>query len=273
MAKQEVGTLLIPEVQTRALRMAVVGRSPLILNRVSQKAARELLLPKGRKTAADKAASLKHEPLHEFRAAPYTINDETAPTLLAMPATAFKGCMMVAALDLPGAKKAQIGRLTYVEGEMIGVFGVPFLFMTIVRSADFQRTPDVRTRAILPRWAAIFVVRFVTPLLRESSVANLLAAGGVTAGIGDWRVEKGAGSYGRFALAQHDDPELQEIMQDGRAAQIKGMEAATPYDAESAELLEWYSHEVRLRGHDTTPTRRRRREVEPTLDGMPVEDR
>src|SRR5580765_1634842 len=186
----------IIEVTRGQFDCCILGTSPLILNRMSEKAKRELLMPKGRKNAIEKATTLKHEPVAEYRASAYRLHDEDAPTLLAILSTAFKRAIGTAALDMPGAKKAQIGRLTYIEGEYVGIFGVPKLFMSIVRSADMNKTPDVRTRAIVPQWACRVGITYVEPLIRPQAVANLLAAAGLTVGVGDWRSEKGAGSYG-----------------------------------------------------------------------------
>jgi hypothetical protein len=54
------------------------------------------------------------------------------------------------------------------------VYGVPKVFCAITRSADMNRTPDVRTRAILPEWACRFTVRFEKPILRDQTIADLL---------------------------------------------------------------------------------------------------
>lgn len=239
----------ILEVQQKRITVAVVGTSPFICNRVSEKAQRELVLPKGRKTAAEKSQSLKHSPLDEYRNSPYTLTDDNAPTLLAFLATAFKRAAMTAALDIPGAKKTQIGRLLRVEGERIPLYGVPQLFMAIVRSADMARTPDVRTRAILPRWACILDVTFPIPMLRDKSVMNLLAAGGIFSGVGDYRTEKGSGNYGSFRLAAADDAELLEIIATGgRGAQLAALNSPACYNDETEALLTWYTNEVQERG-------------------------
>lgn len=222
----------------------IVGTSPLILNRMSEKAKRELLMPKGRKTQVEKATTLKHVPVDEYRASAYTIKDERHPTLLALLSTAFKGSIRSAALDMPGAKKAQIGRLTYIDGEFIGIYGVPKLFMSITRSADMNKTPDVRTRAIVPAWACTLSVTFVQPLIRAQAVANLLAAAGLTIGVGDWRPEKGAGNYGQFRVADKNDTEFARILEEGgRAAQIDALEHPVCYDDETTELLSWFDDE------------------------------
>ena len=239
----------IIQINTGTITVAVVGTTPLILNRMSEKAKRELLMPAPKKTAADKASNLKHDPLTEFRASPVTLRDERAPTLLAVPATAFKGAMRTAALDLPGAKKSQIGRLTYIPGEFVGVYGVPQIYSTIVRSADMNRTPDVRTRCIVPKWAALLNITFVKPIMREQAIANLLAAAGITVGVGDFRPEKGAGNDGQFEVVGADDERLIELTRSGgRAEQIAAMENPEAYDEDTEELLSWFDVEVRRRG-------------------------
>jgi hypothetical protein len=97
----------ILKVSTGSFECCLVGTSPLVLNRMSEKAKHELLMPKGKKTATEKALSLKHMPIDEYRASAYTLKD--GPALLALMSTAFKGALRSAALDMPGAKKAQIG--------------------------------------------------------------------------------------------------------------------------------------------------------------------
>ncbi len=242
-----VETVDILKVERGNLNLCILGSSPIICNRMSEKAKRELLMPKGRKTAVERATTLKHNPIEEYRASAYTLKPD-APTLLAVLSTAFKGSMSTAALDLPGTKKAQIGRLTYVNGDYVGIYGVPQLFMSIVRSADMNKTPDVRTRAIVPQWACRLSVTFIRPLMRENAVANLLAAAGMSIGVGDWRPEKGKGNYGQFEIVREDDERFVEIIATGgREAQIKGLETPECYDDETASLLSWFDDELQRR--------------------------
>lgn len=235
------------EVSQGTLQVNILGTSPLICNRMSEKARRELLLPAGRKTAADKASSLKHDPIAEFRASPYTL--PAGPTLLAVMSSAIKGAMRTAALDLPGATSSKIGRLVYVEDDYVGVYGVPKLHMSIVRSADMNKTPDVRTRSIMPEWACQVRISFVEPVIKQTAVLNLLAAAGITAGIGDWRPEKGKGAFGRFRLVNDDDADFQRIVATGgRALQEFAMQHPEPYDSEAEELLGWYMDSATAKG-------------------------
>lgn len=239
----------VDEIRTEVLKLCILGTTPLIMNRLAEKARHELLLPGGRKTAADRAATLKHDPLEEFRASPYLMAEDDAPTLLAQMASAFKGAAMTASLDLPGTRKAQIGRLLWVRNRLVEIYGVPEIFSAITRSADINKTPDVRTRAIVPKWATTIVVEFAVPLLNKRSVINLFAAAGKLSGIGDWRPEKGKGDYGQFVLVDPDNEQFLEIVASGgRAAQEAAMKDPFAHDTETEELLAWFETEVQARG-------------------------
>lgn len=247
MAKpQKDSQLEILKVNQGRMEMYVVGESTLILNRMSEKAKHQLLHPTGRLNAYQKQTNLKHNPREEFEAAPYRIS--SGPTLLALPSTAFKGALSTAALDLPGTKKAQIARLTYVEGEYVGVYGIPKLYMATVRSSDMNHTPDIRTRVAIKEWAAQFSVIYVLPLLKPNMVANLIANSGVYVGVGDGRPEKGKLSFGRFRIVTENDKDFRRIVKyGGRKLQESAMKAAEPYDAESKEMFEWWQDEIKRR--------------------------
>jgi hypothetical protein len=247
-AKEKDTEISVMEVHRGKLDVLIVGNTPLIYNRMSFKVKAELLLPKLKKNAAEKASTLKHEPLAEFNDSAYKDFHDTNETLLVFPATAFKQAMSHAALDLPGANKSQIGRLTSVDGHNVNIYGRPFLLMQVVRSADMNRTPDVRTRAIVPEWCCRITATYTKPIIKEQAVANLLAAAGMNVGIGDYRVQKGAGSYGQFRLVSADDKDFKRISKIARAEQIKAMKEHEPYDDETRELLSWFDVESKRRG-------------------------
>lgn len=225
----------------------ILGQTPLISNRLSNKARQELLLPRGRMNAAQKATNLKHNPMEEFAASPYTLRDG-APTYIGALAVWFKKAMMTAALDMPGTKMAQMGRLLRVQGERLPLYGIPQLLMAVTRSADMNHTPDVRTRAIVPEWAVELTVTFPTPLIRGQMVSNLLAAAGMICGVGDWRQQKGSGDYGLFEIVAPDHPDyLRIVAEGGREAQLAAMAAPECYDDETATLLSWFDEEMSTR--------------------------
>jgi len=227
----------------------IVGTSPLIFNRMSQKGYKELMFPQ-KKTSADRRSKVKHDPLIELWNSPYTNQDDAGPTYLQGLASWFKQAMAGAATDIPGTSKAQIKRLLYVAGDRIDIYGIPEMFTCITRSADIKRTPDTRTRAIVRHWAAVLRVQYVTPLVREDTVAKLVQAAGMMQGVGDFRIEKGAGNYGGFTTVPDNDAELVHLMNNaGRAAQIDAMLSPAYYDDETQALSGvWYENEVEERG-------------------------
>lgn len=246
--KKQDEAITVLELTMGTVDIWVLGRTPIILNRMWEKVLHELLMPH-KKTTAEKQSTLKHDPYMEFRKSAYTLPDDGAPTFLAHLAVAFKKAMAGAALDIPGAKKAQIGRLVQATGERIPIYGVPKLFMAVTRSADINHTPDVRTRCIVPEWAAKITFTYATPILKLQGISNLLGAAGFIQGVGDWRPEKGSGTYGQFEIVAPTDERLKRIIKDGgRKAQKAALEHPEPYDEESAEMLAWFTAEAKARG-------------------------
>jgi hypothetical protein len=117
-----------------------------------------------------------------------------------------------------------------------------------VRMAGISRTPDIRTRARIDRWAMHVPLHYIMPMLNEKNVATLAMAAGIMCGIGDWRIEKG-GPNGSFRLAKRDDPELQEIIETGGyLAQQEALKNPECANGESEELFDWYREELERRG-------------------------
>lgn len=248
----DTAEISVLEIMQGEMSFAIVGQSPLYFNSMSFKSKTSLLLGTRKKTEADKASSLKHNPPQEFRDSVYRWFDDDHPTRLKLPAPAFKGTMGTAALVLPGTRKTEIGRLVWVTSDYVCLWGIPKLSIDVVRSADMAHTPDMRTRAKVEEWAALVTVRYVRPNLTERAIANLLAAGGIVAGVGDYRQEKGKGNYGQFRLVDQNDPTFVRLQKTaGRVAQDAALRDVTPYDGDSRDLLEWYETEIVKRGRET----------------------
>lgn len=240
--------LEVMQVTRGSFDVCVLGTTPLLFNSMPYHVKQGLLMPR-KKTAADKAANLKHDPTKEFRESALRAVGDSVPTRLLLSSLAFKGALRSVATDIPGAVKAQIGRLTYIEGEYISIYGIPKLHMGVVRSADINHTPDIRTRAIIEKWCCRVRITYVTPLLRDQIVANLMAASGIMRGVGDFRPEKGAGSYGQFELVPEAHLQFQQLIKTaGRVAQDAALKDPECYNAESAELYTWFVEEAQRRG-------------------------
>ena len=72
---------------------------------------------------------------------------------------------------------------------------------------------------------------------------------GMSSGIGDWRQEKGSGSFGAFKIVAENDPDFVRICKkQGRAAQQEALDFPEAYNEETAQMLSWFSVEMKKRG-------------------------
>jgi len=246
--KQEPqGEIIIDKLSVGEVSMWVKGQTPLIYNAMSNKVLEELLFPKGKKTAGQKATTMKHEPLEEYRNSVYRRSGKGA-TRITFPAVAFKNAAVGAIRHLnAGVTMVQMRQLLWVPGDTIDVYGVPKMLMSVVRSADMKRTPDVRTRAILPEWCCKLTMQFTIPNISETSVARVIEAGGILNGVGDFRQEKGKGNYGQFCLC--DEADVKDLVKSGGiAAQDKALKSPEYYDTETETLYNWFLEERKKRG-------------------------
>ena len=226
----------------------VVGTTPMLCNRMSKKAKETLLLGAPPITRDQRQRRMKHDPPAEFRESAERLRQEDEPTLVAVMTSAFKKAMLTAATDIPGVAKAMLARQVTVMGYKSPVWGRPYLHMSTVRAKDINHTPDIRTRACLPRWASRIQVEYPPDLITERTVIKLLLEAGRTVGVGDGRQEKGWGTFGCFMLVNNNDPEFLAILKEGREVQQEAFDTAEVYDEDSQELMEFWTTEVERRG-------------------------
>ncbi len=250
--------VVVSRIDIANIEFCVLGSTPLIYHAMSAKTMRALLLPtpRGKKSEAMKVTTLKHDPMQEFKDSVYkrALSDE-GPTRLVLPGANFKAALVEAAGRVAGATKVEMRQLVWVPNMMVDVYGVPELFMRAVRSADQNRTPDIRTRAILPSWAATVSFQYVQPNLSRHVISQLFSVAGLLMGVGDWRQQKGSSNYGQFELVPEDNLQFARILKHGGMKfQDDALEYPRSHDEQSSELFTWYIEEVS-----------KRRDVEPAV--------
>lgn len=248
--EQAVSILKIDQVRLKA---RILFRTPLIMNRLPKKAREQLLIPPPPKNKAARQQTLKHDPISEYRDSVYRCRDPKSPTLVHLPNGAFKKAIAQAAIDIPGATKAQIGRLVSLSDPTVHLYGVPYLYTAVVRQAGINRTPDIRTRAIFPQAACEITIAFIRQLINEGDLVRLLSAAGIITGIGDGRTEKGTFDYGQFVVVEPDSSELAEwqsiVSKQGRAVQEAALQTPQAYDEDTEEMLAYFQAELVRRDH------------------------
>lgn len=248
MAKKTVEQeIVVPALRRGIVKLRIIGQTPMFQNRMAAKAKQQLLVGGRKKTAADRA-QIKHHPLAEFRDSLERMGD--GPTALGLRVVAMKAAMCTAALETAGITKTSAQRLLFMPGDLTPLYGVPQLRMDVVRSADINRTPDVRTRAFLPKWGAEIEIQHVLPQLPTSSVVTLACNAGVLVGLGDFRQEKGKGSFGSFRVIgpEEQDSEWDELVAGhGREAQLAAIDDPKFADEDTAELMDFFFGEEKRR--------------------------
>lgn len=246
-AKNETAEIQVQPLKRATVKLRIVGQTPLFQNRMAAKAKQQLLVGGRKKTKADRV-EIKHSPLEEYRSSAEILPD--GPTALGLRVIAVKAAMATAALETAGLTKTSAQRLIFMPGDFTPLYGTPQLRMDVVRSADINRTPDVRTRAFLPRWGAEIEIQYIIPQLSAQSVVSLLCNAGVLVGVGDYRQEKGKGAFGSFRVLGEGekDAEWDELVANhGRQSQELALETPVYADRDTEELMEYFFGEVRRR--------------------------
>jgi hypothetical protein len=260
--KEAPGPIEIITIERETIQVFVWGMTPLIMNTVSFKAKNQLAFPPEKKNRAERAATLKHDPIAEYRDSAYVLSHDELPTRLYMPATSFKGAMMTMSLRIPGVFKTEIAPLVFIHGlddeypDYIPIYGIPQLRMDVVRNSDPNHTPDIHTRACLRHWACTFRITFARPLLTRTGIINLGASSGMFIGVGDYRQEKGKGSYGTFEYVADNDKRWAELVKtSGRRIQDAALETPVCYDLETERLYRSINEQITKRGREDQVTK------------------
>lgn len=245
--KDEVAEIKVAPLRRASVKLRIIGTTPLFQNRMPNKV-KELLLVGARKKTRVERLDIKHDPVDEYRNSMEIL--PSGPTALGLRVVAAKGSMCTAALDTPGVTKSATQRLLFMPGDLVPLYGTPQLRLDVVRSADINRTPDIRSRAYLPKWGAELDVQFIFPQLSVASVVALLCNGGVLAGVGDYRQEKGKGAFGSFRVlgeGEKDDEWSDLVKNHGRRPQEAAIKSPVYANKDTEDLMEFYDSEVKRR--------------------------
>ncbi len=185
------------------IEVPVVGLSPLIAHRFSEKAKNMMLHAMQSKTRTKKEPK---DPDAEYEQARYQLPDGRD----GFPAVGFKAAIVGAARMFEGVTMTSLKQWLFVHGEGLDML-VPVDGERSMRE-DFVRlggtSADLRYRPQYWPWRATLRIDFIPTLITPESVLALVEAGGF-GGVGEWRpsAPKGlTGSYGRFTI---DDERIQ----------------------------------------------------------------
>ncbi len=208
--------IVIPKPNIQELGIKIVGTSPLVEHRWSEKAKREMLEKHLKKA---KKARPKRNPQKEFEQSLHIMKKGKFKYLsgheigvgeiqfsgkIGIPATAIKSAIVSAARNIEGLAMTLLRGAIFVEGDESGLVEAKYnkLLMRedVCRTSGIGRTPDLRYRGELQGWSAKFTIRFNGDVLSAEQVVNLLSTAGFACGLLEMRPEKTGMGFGCFKV-------------------------------------------------------------------------
>lgn len=197
----------IPALDIKIANIRIVGDSPLIMHKWSEKAKKEIL-DKQMKVAKSKGHDAK-SPMADFINSMYWLEGEPEEKTqeafekaiangarFGFPATAVKAAAVAAAYRAEIVKnKVSMNGAFHIMGEFVEIHGTPIIREDMVKVG--MGTADIRYRGEFPTWWAEFTVRYNAGVLSLQQLINMISMGGFACGIGEWRAEKG-GTFGMY---------------------------------------------------------------------------
>lgn len=184
----------IPEPDLRLMSVDLVGLSPLLCQRFSEKAGRQIAegqsgAPKSKKRTPRDPHQEYLDSMHEHPSGGY-----------AFPASAFRKAAISACRMLDGLPMTVARTLFICPQELVKIEGSkPVMDTRHVRLSS--GSVDLRYRGIFHEWKTKLEIRYNAGATSVEQIANLLVLAGECIGVGELRPEKG-GNYGRFSIAQ-----------------------------------------------------------------------
>lgn len=196
--KSQTKTVEILEFQIKEVVIPIVGISPLIVHKFSEKAL---------KMIQDKQAGKAKNKKHEIRDAESDYEAAKHKSVLGwdgFPAAGFKAAMTRGAkmigMVMKDTQTAFFVKADCEETQLVRIYGESRMRTDQVRVG--MGAADIRYRPEYPQWTAELTIEFNGGILSLDQIYQMVKAAGYGCGIGEMRPEKGKFNYGRFKLTQ-----------------------------------------------------------------------
>lgn len=192
------GAIVLPVLDIRTIQIRIVGDSPLVSHRWSEKAKKQML---DKQMGVATAGKEHKDPQKDYEESMYVI--EPAPPdqpfesgRFGFPTIAFKNAAVSACTSLgKSVTKVAARQAFHVLGELVEITGKLGPREDMVRVG--QGTADIRYRGEMKDWSCTLTVRYNARVLTAEQVCNLFNTAGFAVGVGEWRSERD-GSFGLF---------------------------------------------------------------------------
>jgi len=198
-AKSNAGMIVLKRLKDAIIVIPIVGLTPVIPHRWSEKSKRAMPgHPKG-KTEAEKKG--KRNPKREAEGCLYQLDGQ-----LALPATAFKAAIVGACRFYVEPSMVEAKQLIFVEGagpeQLVPIQGTKHLREDTPRNAGGNA--DLRYRYAIDGWSARLRIHYLASRITRESIIHLVDAAG-RGGVGDWRPSAPKSKTGTFGTWRVDE--------------------------------------------------------------------
>lgn len=195
----------LPRLAIETIEIPIVGDSPLIVHKFSEKAKKQMLDKQMKKASVGKEAK---DPWRDFVESMYWLDgmpdkpteEDVTNGRFGFPAVGFKAAAVTACTSIGSITKVAARQAFHVEGEFIEIKGTPPSMREDIARVGMG-TADLRYRGEFSPWKATLTVKFNANLMSAEQVVNLFETAGFAVGVGEWRPERD-GPYGRFHVAK-----------------------------------------------------------------------
>lgn len=206
MAKANEVVISIPQIKIKEAEVTIIGDSPLLIHKFSEKAKREILYKQMKKAKVAKEAK---DPVADFIGALHWLTPEPEEKTLeafseavangarfGFPSVGVKQSAISAAYRAGLSKnKVSLQGVFHIDGEFVEITG------DLNMREDYCKIPmagaDIVYRGEFKNWESTFKIKYDESVYSLDQIIQYINYGGFSVGIGDWRPEKG-GNFGMF---------------------------------------------------------------------------
>lgn len=194
-----VKTLSTPSIDIREIKITIIGTSPLLVHKFSEKAKKQMEEKHAQKAKQKPGA---RDPMEEYQASLYKFPN-LKKTTYGIPTAAIKNCAVTACKFIDGIPMTVARGAFHVIEDFAGLTEIkspgPVMDERPVNIGGFKKIKMIRYRGRFDVWEATFSVRYNAGIISDEQIANIFQMAGFSVGLCEHRPEKN-GTLGTFKL-------------------------------------------------------------------------
>lgn len=205
-SKKETSGITIPAMEIKNLTLTLIGDTPLIVHKWSEKAKKQMLDKMMKKARGPREAK---DPQAEYESSLYRLPNGD----FGFPSIGVKSAAVDAASFISDVTKVEIRGCFHIDSELVPIEGTPVMREDVCSVG--MGGSDLRYRGEFKKWSSTFTIRYNASILSAEQIVNLFSQAGFSVGLGEWRPQRN-GRNGLFHVATEQD--LKQLEEETAAA-------------------------------------------------------